>query len=126
MIKFPMGNSYHKYHGDWNYLNGIMYKSVFFQRKEVNLQKVISKIELDESFLSTLAQHQVGGKLTPGYAAMLYSAPVFAESYQAKRRKELSRKAFAILEVNDDKEDIFCAYMDGWVFNELYNLIAKR
>jgi hypothetical protein len=108
------------------YLHGIMYKSVFFQRKEVCLQKMLSKLELDKSFLSTSAQYQETGKLTPGYAAILHSAPVFAESYQAKRRKELSRKAFAILEVNDDKDDIFCAYMEGWVFNDLYNIVVNR
>jgi hypothetical protein len=96
------------------------------KREEVNLKETLRKIELDESFLSTSAQLQEAGKLTPEYAALLMSAPILAMGYESRRRQQLSRRTFAIFELSGDENDIFFAYMDGWVFNELHNLLITR
>ena len=125
VIKFPVVNSYHRFHGDWKYVNKIMYKRALFKRLEIDVRKTISRIELDEGFLTTVAQYQEAEKFTPEYGTVLLAAPALAESYQARRRKKLSSKAFAFMEVNGNKEDMFYAYMDSWVFDELYDLIAK-
>jgi len=126
VIRFPIVGTYHRLHGEWKYANGTMYRRKLLKREEIKLSEILTKIELDNSFLSTSARFQEAGKLTPGYAALLMSAPVLAMAYEPRRRAQLSKKAFAILELNGDKDDILCAYMDGWVFNDLYNMLVNR